>query len=201
MKKMAKLLAVLLMMVLCVSTASASMLGDTYYLEDLHMSMSVPAGYYVFTRDIAANDPVLTALGMNREYVVSFLEENQLYLNAIEENVFNEVTVAMSPNTIETFSGLSDVVLDVVTDAIPEELATQGMNVSKTELYENDEAKFIVIYYTVVDEYGNTNHVKQYFTIYNYQAINFRLFSYVGPLSEADEELLLQVVDSAKFGV
>ena len=198
---MKKFLAVLLMLVLCMSTASASQLGGTYYLEDLNMSVSVPAGYYVITRDIDAGDPMLTALGLDRDYAVSFLTANELYLNAIEPSVTSEVTVAMSANTIESFNGFTDAILEMVANTIPESFAEQGMNVSKTELYENDEAKFIVIYYTVVDEYGDTNHVKQYFTIYNYQAVNFRLFSYVGPVSEANEELLKQVVDSADFGL
>jgi len=200
MKKMAKFLAVLLTMVLLVSSAGATVLSSNYYIEPLHLSVPVPGDYYVLTRDVAANDPVLADIGMDQASVLSFMEANQLYLDAIEPNVAYEFTVAMEANTIDNFNNYSDIVLRQVADTIPETFVELGMNVTKTELYKNDEASFIVIYYYGIDEYGDLNHVLQYFTVYDYQAINFRLFSYVGEITEENEQLLREVVDGSDFG-
>ena len=51
----------------CLLPSYAFAANSTYELDELGMSIELPSNHVVFTRDIEANDPNLSAYGLTKE--------------------------------------------------------------------------------------------------------------------------------------
>ncbi|MBR6571243.1 MAG: hypothetical protein IKK75_12405 [Clostridia bacterium] len=197
MKKMAKLLAVLLVLMLGMSTvASAGIMMPNVYVEDIKLSLYVPPYLTILTRD-QMDDSLLAVLGMDRAAAVDYMVANQLYVDAFPSDVSYELTVAMQPLPgLGSFRDYGDAMLELLCDQVVVEYEKIGMTVTATDIYKNDEADFVKIYY---NDPSSGARVVQYYTVVNDQAVHFRLFNYSGAITEADETILKSVVDNADF--
>ena len=197
MKKSIVMIAMAMALVLCMTAvAGATLVGSVYHFEDADLSVIIPTEYYVLTREIREGDPALEFFGIEKDTAVSFLEKNYLYLDASSSDFSEEVTIAIQANAVDDFRSYSGAVLNNVIKSVEDTFSKSGMEVSKTELYENDKASFLKIYY--FDPTVNCP-VLQYFTIYDYQTINFRMYSRNGEVSAAQEAILKRIVDTAMF--
>ena len=66
--------------VLCLLPVSAFAATGTYDLDELGMSIELPSDHVVFTRDIKANDPNLSAYGLTKDGLSSLMQERSIYL-------------------------------------------------------------------------------------------------------------------------
>lgn len=197
MKKTIALIALVLVLALgMASVAGATLVGAVYHIEEGNLLVTIPAGYHALTRTIEEGDPALSHFGLTRDYAVSFLETNDLYLDAGSDDSTKEITIAIQANKIDDLRNYSEVVLDSVRNVLSDTFANAGMEISKSELYSNDSASFIKIYYfdTNVKAY-----VLQYYTVYNYQTMNFRMYNRVGEITAAQEQIMKYMVDTAFF--
>ena len=197
MKKMAKLLAVLLVLMLGMSTvASAGIMMPNVYVEDIKLSLYVPPYLTILTRD-QMDDSLLAVLGTDKAAAVDYMVANQLYVDAFPSDVSYELTVAMQPLPgLGSFRDYGDAMLELLCDQVVVEYEKIGMTVTATDIYKNEEADFVKIYY---DDPSTGASVVQYYTVVNDQAVHFRLFNYSGAITEADETILKSVVDNADF--
>ena len=186
---------VLLAMPFNLSVFAAS---NTYDLDELGLQVTIPNGYSVITRDTPASAPIFNELGTTKSELISHFKSSSIYLNAVSDTYNEEVVVTMTENSISNFTSLSDTVLNTVASTIVNEYKNYGLNVSKYDIYQHSQAKFMRLYFT---DTGNTVHGLQYYTIYDGKAMNFTMRSYEGSLSSRQETAIKTIVDSIKYDV
>ncbi len=196
MKKLAKLMALVLALMLCISNACAGIMVTNVSVPELGVDLYIPPYLSILTRDVAADNPALALLGMDQAAVKDYLTANQLYVDAFPSDVAYELTVAGEPNDVSNFRDYGSVLLDEVRKQMPEIYAGIGMTVTATDTYSNDAADYVKIYY--IDDNSGAN-VVQYYTIVDHMAVNFRLFSYGGAVTPEQETIIKMVVDNAVF--
>lgn len=172
--------------------------SNTYSLDELGIKVTVPVGYSVITRDTPAGDSIFSELGTTKAAVIVQFETSNIYLNAISNTCNEEIVVTNMKNSINNFSSFSDTLLNTLAATLVEEYKSYGINISKYEIYQHTQAKFIKVYFT---DTANTVHGLQYYTIYNGNAMNFTIRSYEGSLSARQEATIKTIVDSVKYNI
>lgn len=172
---------------------------DTYKLDELDMSISMPSDYVVFTRDIDANDPNLGLYGLTKDDLSSLLTSRKIYLNAWDQDINFEILVTMDDSPLEDFNLFGDTALSIIATSFDAEYEEYGMTIIKTEIYQHSQAKFLKTYVNMPDESGMVYGL-QYYTVYANKAINITMRSYSGKLDTIKENTIQGIVDSAKFG-
>lgn len=170
--------------------------SGTYHLYELELQVTIPNGYSVITRDTPASDPIFNDLGTTKSALVSQFETSNIYLNAISNTYNEEIVVTNMKNSLSNFSLLSDTVLDTFAATLANQYTDYGINVSKYEIYQHSQAKFIKVYFT---DTANSVHGLQYYTIYDGKAMNFTMRSYEGSISSRQETTIKTIVDSIKY--
>ncbi len=170
--------------------------SNTYDLDELGLQVTIPTGYSVITRDTPANDPIFSKLGTTKSALMSQFESSSIYLNAVSDTYNEEVVVTMTENSLSNFSLLSDTTLNALASALETEYTNYGLSVSKYEIYQHSQAKFVRLYFT---DTSKTVHGLQYYTIYDGKAMNFTMRSYEGSISSRQEAAIKTIVDSIKY--
>ena len=198
---MKKVIAVVLTIIVLLAmpfNLSVFAASNTYDLDELGLQVTIPNGYSVITRDTPASAPIFNELGTTKSELISHFKSSSIYLNAVSDTYNEEVVVTMTENSISNFTSLSDTVLNTVASTIVNEYKNYGLNVSKYDIYQHSQAKFMRLYFT---DTGNTVHGLQYYTIYDGKAMNFTMRSYEGSLSSRQETAIKTIVDSIKYDV
>lgn len=188
---------IILVMVACtIPFTMVSAASNTYDLDELELKVTIPNDYSVITRDTPASDPIFSDLGTTKSAIVSQFETNNIYLNAISNTYNEEIVVTNMKNSLSNFSLLSDTVLNTFASTLANQYKGYGINVSRHEIYQHSQAKFIKVYFT---DTANSVHGLQYYTIYDGKAMNFTMRSYEGSLSSRQETIIKTIVDSIKY--
>lgn len=179
-------------------TISTSVIAadNTYELSELGLKVTAPTGFSVITRDTPANDPVFSKYGTTKEAIIEQFEAGNVYFNALSDTHNEEIVVTMAENIISNFSLFSDTMLNTLTDTLISELDQYGIQVSKYDIYQHSQAKFVRVYF---NDAANTVHGLLYYTVYDGKTINFTMRSYEGSLSSRQESTIKEVVDSVDF--
>ena len=183
----------LLAMLFNLSVLAAS---NNYDLDELGLQVTIPTGYSVITRDTPANDPIFSKFGTTKSALMSQFESSSIYLNAVSDTYNEEVVVTMTENSLSNFSLLSDTTLNALASVLETEYTNYGLSVSKYEIYQHSQAKFVRLYFT---DTSKTVHGLQYYTIYDGKAMNFTMRSYEGSVSSRQEAAIKTIVDSIKY--
>lgn len=173
--------------------------GSTVYqLDELGLSISFPSNYVIFTRNIDTHDPNLSVYGLTKSSMSSHMVERNIYLDGWDRDVNQEITVTMIDSLITDFNLLGDTVLSTLATSLISEYANMGFTVSKSEIYQHSQAKFLKIYVSQPDGDSMVYRL-QYYTVYDNKAINIILQSYLGQISSSQESTLKGIIDSAAF--
>ena len=138
----------ILLMALYVLTVGVSAAFNTYSISELDLEITIPSDYSVITRNTDANDPIFDILGVSKSSVISQFETNNIYLNAISNITDEEIVVIMTDNTMNDFNLLSDSTLSMLMSTVVSEYENYGLSVSKHEIYQHKQAKFVKIYFS-----------------------------------------------------
>lgn len=197
MKRFLVCLAVLVGVVaLGLGTARAAV---RYELEEVGISIELPEDYSTITRDTPADDPAYDVFGLDKESADELFEQNNSYLDAMSPRYEREISVTMIPTQgLKDFSWLDETFLETYEDMLRAQTETAGGTYVGSEVYRNQQATFIKLYTNrTVDEFDLYGMV--YYTIYDGRTINVNFFSYAGELTQEDETLLQEIVDSVNF--
>ena len=196
MKKIFAVALTVLLFLVMPFNISVFAVSNTYDLDELELQVTIPNGYSVITRDTPANDPIFSTLGITKSALVSQFETSNIYLNAISDTYNEEIVVTNMKNDLSNFSLLSDTVLNTFAATLVNQYSDYGISVSKYEIYQHSQAKFIKVYFT---DTANSVYGLQYYTIYDGKAMNFTMRSYEGNISSRQETTIKTVVDSIKY--
>ncbi len=175
---------------------SVSAASSTHDLDELGLEVTIPDGYYAVTRSTPASDPIFAKTGISYSDYMALLNNGFIYLNALPDGYKDEVVVTMTPNSLSNFSTYSDSMLNVLASTLKTEYPNYGIDVSKCDIYQHSQTKFIRIYFT---QASTSTHGLQYYTIHDGKAINFTMRSYDGAVTSRQEKVIKSVVDSVKF--
>jgi hypothetical protein len=184
--------------VLCLLPVSAFAATGTYDLDELGMSIELPSDHVVFTRDIKANDPNLSAYGLTKDGLSSLMQERSIYLNAWDEDINYEIIITMMDSPLADYNLLSDTTLAAVVSSFETEYAVAGITFIRSDIYQHSQAKFAKIYISQPNN-GETAYGLQYNTVYNDKAINITMQSYSGKIDSNKESILKKIVDTVHF--
>ena len=194
---MKKILAILLITIMMFSLGvSVSAASTVYEVAELDLSINIPSQYSVITRNTSASDPIFGQLGTTKSELMAHFQSSGIYLNAVSTSVNEEIVVTMAENILSDFNLLSDTTILTLATTLINEYKNYGINVSKYEIYQHSQAKFLKLYFT---DTAQTVNGLQYYTIYNSKAMNFTMRSYTGSLSNTQEQTIKTVVDSIHF--
>lgn len=183
---------------LLLSVPAYAVNAGEYELEELGLTVSMPPDYVVFTRNISANDPNLSAYGLTKDGLSSLMSEKNIYLNGWDEDVTQEIIITMIDSLLVDFNLYSDTTLTMMATSFESEYANMGITVIKSEIYQHSQAKFLKIYISQPNG-DSTAYGLQYYTVYADKAINITLQSYSGRITSSQESTLKSIVDSASF--
>lgn len=202
-----KIISKLMVFVLCLTVILASFAlaanTQTYTLDELYMQVSIPTELAVFTRNIAVDDPNLAIFGADKQSMEEYYSSNNIYLNAISVDSSSELIVTMtadgSSHEAFNFNLYDDTELKALESDIRDEFAKTGIDLTGYSTYQGATAKFIVMDTTAQTSEGESMCRRQFYTVYNGQAIHITLNSYTGKLTSELEVELQSVVDSVVF--
>lgn len=198
-RRFAVFLGALMSVALLFSATALAAETTTYELDALDMSIDIPDDYVVFTRDMSADDPTYAQFGLSKEEMGEILEESKAYLDAVMPDVSHEIVVTMEDNSpLEDFGQLSDTSLSAIASMLQDAAEDYGITYVRSEIYQHEQVKFIRLYSSHPNN-DQTVYTLQYYTVCNGQAINISMHSYVGKITQANEDELQKTVDSADF--
>lgn len=174
-----------------------------YTLEDLSLKVTIPDGLYVFQPETVADDPDAEALGLDGAALAESLTAQNIYLDAVSKDLTWELAIVMQRGKefedIHDFNLYEDAFFDGVVESARESYATAGLTLEEDyTVWTGGQAKFVVVN-TRQDQDGAQTLRRQYYTIYNGQAINYTLVSYSGELTEEMTQAQQAVVEGAQF--
>lgn len=197
----------LLVFVLCLTVIMASFAlaanTQTYTLDELYMQVSIPTELAVFTRNIEESDPNLAAFGSNKQSMEEYFNTNNIYLDAIAMDASYELVIMMTNSDASqegfNFNLYDDSELKELEAVLTDGYAKMGIDVSGFSTYQSATAKFIVMDATAQTPEGESMCRRQFYTVYNGQAIHITLNYYTSQLTPELEAELQSVVDSVAF--
>ena len=171
--------------------------SNTYKMDELGLEVSFPSDFTVITEDISSSDPIFDRLGTTKSALISKFKSGNIYMNAIPNNSSTEeIVVTMTNGVFDNLSVFSDGTLKTLASSLTKEYENYGITVTKYDIYQHSQAKFIRIYFT---DTANSAYGLQYYTNYGAKAMNFTMRSYNGPISSRQESTIKTVVDSIKY--
>lgn len=185
---------------LCGSALAGS--AGTYTVDELYMEITVPEGYYVFSLDTVEDDPDISRLGLNGEGMAQAMETGNIYLDIVPEDLSWELCLIMGESEeflpIYDFNLFGEKSLNEMMSKIPEEYEKMGLTIQDWSFWQGEQAKFIIINSTQSVQ-GRELHRRQFYTIYNGQAIHLTMISQVGTITDAMDKLQKTVAESIHF--
>ncbi len=171
--------------------------SNTYKMDELGLEVSFPSDFTVITEDISSSAPIFDRLGTTKSAVISKFKSENIYMNAIPNNSSTEeIVVTMTNGVVDNLSVFSDGTLKTLASSLTKEYENYGITVTKYDIYQHSQAKFIRVYFT---DTANSAYGLQYYTNYDAKAMNFTMRSYDGPISSRQEKTIKTVVDSIKY--
>lgn len=176
----------------------------TYPLEELRMELTVPEGLTVLLRETAAEDPDMGDLDLDGAAVAEQMEKQGVYLTALPREREWELSVGMTEEEgtelLFDFNLYSDpLLLDMAQElTVTGGYQVQGYTFEGISVFQGDQARFLVID-SAQDQGEGTLRRRQYYTVYNGQAINLVLVAYDGELTGERTEALEALVESVNF--
>lgn len=187
---------IIIFLSVCISVCAEG--TQSYNLAELNMSIEIPAEYAVFTRNTEQNDPNLSAYGLTKSDMLTFMESNNIYLSALDKKATTEISVTMSENEIKSINHLSDATLSEFEAQLVSNYSDNGFTVRKYEIYQHSQTKFVKIFYSGLLN-DNMSYGIQCFTIYDNKAVSITMQSNSGAIDQSKEAVLNGIVDSTKF--
>ena len=192
---MKKIICVLLSVVFSLLSIVSFASVTAYNAQGADLSISMPDSMYVFDRNVSPNDARITSLGLTYEGLMSSFLSQDIYLDALDTEAFNEIIVISEPTDDKNFFDLAP---DGLYNAVinEEKLLTQsGRTIEKSDLFEAGGVDFVKTVSKSKDIFV------QYTTVYNGKKVKIRLIDFDGNLTNDEAEGFEEIVETVSFSV
>lgn len=171
---------------------------NTYYLDEMAMSITVSDNHIVFTRDTDEKDPNLIMLGITKSELLSFMYQYNIYLDVCDSDFKYEVEVAIEDSLVTDFNDLGDTALLLLSEGLAEQVKNSGTIYLSSEVYQHSQTKFLKILMT-----QSVNEISmyelQYITVINGKAATISINAQSEETILEEESLLKGMIDSIDF--
>lgn len=187
---MKKVLCLLISLVLFIPV---NIYGKNVDLREINLTIDFNDDWYVFTRYNLDGNKDLETLGVTKDYMENFFNENEAYIDASPKELGTDFILRIK--SVEDMNNLSNYPDDVVKEVAKE----VGKLVSSTDykIYNSGKNKYAVIKY--YDEASKYN-ILTYYTVVNAQGYTFQIQKQSN-ITQTDETNMKTIMDSATFNV
>lgn len=187
---MKKVLCLLISLVLFIPV---NIYGKNVDLREINLTIDFNDDWYVFTRYNLDGNKDLETLGVTKDYMENFFNENEAYIDASPKELGTDFILRIK--SVEDMNNLSNYPDDVVKEVAKE----VGKLVSSTDykIYNSGKNKYAIVRY--YDETSKYN-VLAYYTVVNAQGYTFQIQKQ-SDITQTDETNMKTIMDSATFNV
>jgi hypothetical protein len=193
--------AVLLLAGISVTPAFAENL--TYEFPEYGLTCSIPDTFYIFTQDMAEDDPMLDMMGISYEDEMDYLtgDGSNIILNLNDDMVTFELNVSVyDASDVEDFTDYSQDDLNELLENYVELVYTDdGYTLEDSSVVTYNGIPYFSVSYAVTME-GLTYHVMDCETVLNQLDYIYSIYSYEDNLDESQVGYLEDLVNSAQYG-
>ena len=184
--------------ILCISIGfmlfiPISIYGKTVDLSEVNLSIDFNDDWYVFTRYNLDNNKDLETLGVTKDYMENFFNENEAYIDASPKELGTDFILRIKP--VEDMNNLSNYPDDVVKEVAKE--ISKLVSSTDYKIYNSGKNKYAVVKY--YDEASKYN-ILTYYTVVNAQGYTFQIQKQ-SDITQTDETNMKTIMDSATFNV
>ena len=170
-----------------------SIYGKTVDLSEVNLSIDFNDDWYVFTRYNLDGNKDLETLGVTKDYMENFFNENEAYIDASPKELGTDFILRIKP--VEDMNNLSNYPDDVVKEVAKE--ISKLVSSEDYKVYNNGKTKYAVVKY--YDEASKYN-ILTYYTVVNAQGYTFQIQKQ-SDITQTDETNMKTIMDSATFNV
>lgn len=187
---MKKVLCLLISLVLFIPV---NIYGKNVDLKEINLTIDFNDDWYVFTRYNLDGNKDLETLGVTKDYMENFFNENEAYIDASPKELGTDFILRIK--SVEDMNNLSNYPDDIVKEVAKE----VGKLVSSTDykIYNSGKNKYAIVrYYDDTSKYN----VLAYYTVVNAQGYTFQIQKQ-SDITQTDETNMKTIMDSATFNV
>jgi hypothetical protein len=192
--------AALLLAGITVTPAFADSL--TYEFPEYGLTCSIPDTFYIFTQDMAEDDPMLDMMGITYEDEMDYLtgDGSNIILNLNDDLVTFELNVSVyDASDVEDFTDYSEDDLNDLLEGYVELVYTDdNYTLEDASLATYNGIPYFYVSYTVTLE-GVTYQVLDCETVMNQLDYIYTIFSYEDVLTDSQVSVLEDLVSSAQY--
>ena len=187
---MKKVLCLLISLVLFIPV---NIYGKNVDLSEINLTIDFNDDWYVFTRYNLDNNKDLETLGVTKDYMENFFNENEAYIDASPKELGTDFILRIKP--VEDMNNLSNYPDDVVKEVAKE--ISKLVSSEDYKVYNSGKNKYAVVKY--YDEASKYN-ILTYYTVVNAQGYTFQIQKQ-SDITQTDETNMKTIMDSATFNV
>ena len=200
---------ILLIMVFVGLTVPASASDVTYYQMEAstdginnRVTVVIPNDFLTFTRDSSPDDPNFSVLGTDATTFKDYLQQNDIYIEAIAPDFSTEIFIIMKLTkdslTVGNYNRFTDKEMMGFHSGFQQGLESQGLTLLGYEIHNSGSQKYL--YMTASVPFNSyMSYCEIYGTVVNKYQIGFYFKNYVGEVTDAQKKVLRQIVASAEF--
>ncbi len=190
---MKKIICALLAVIFSICSIISFASSTSYNADGADLTITLPDSMYVFDRSLSPDDERINALGLTFEGLMSSFTSQDIYLDALDTEAFNEIVVISEPTDDKNFFDLS--ADELYSAVIAEEgyISQSGRTIEKSDLFEVGDVDFIKTVSKSKDIFV------QYTTVYNGKKVKIRLIDFDGNLTNDEAESFEEIVESVSF--
>ena len=194
---MQKRIVAILLFILFLLCATITVYAGTSkrHIKEAGITIGIPDGYVILSRDnLDSHSSFLKDLDYSVSSMRQYMIQQSIYLDCIAEDFTKEIVVVAASANMTNFGNLSDDWVLAQVSVFKEQYANSGIDLYRTEVYENDQAKYAICFIKSTYEYG-----MEYYTIYNGMTISIKFHNYLGSFSTADINKCKKIIDAIQF--
>lgn len=175
-------------------------------LEDLGLNLVLPEGWMLFTPETSDDDPNLEVLGTDAETLRQSLKDGNVRLNSVLPDLSAEITVVCSVDqrsesafdyNLITEADLNEQGQTVIDHDFSKD--AEGLDYLSFEQLQGNQARYLRFVGEINPEDSDCTYFIQYSTLMNGTAVSVALHSFGEPVSEEQEAILQEVIDSMEW--
>ncbi len=196
MKKLVILAIVILFITTVFPVCAFAAADNVYEISELSMSITLPQGWDVFTRDMQANQPLIDQYGIDETVFEESMLANSIYLDAYNPETGNDIYIAGIQDSAavgQDYRGNSDSDMDFLVKYLEQAPDTSGADITWIAAGENK--------FTHLEYGGSQPTLVQYITLSGGISISVYMRNEIDGtvLTAEDIAALDQAVQSIKF--
>ena len=187
---MKKILCLLISLVLFIPV---NIYGKTVDLSEINLTIDFNDDWYVFTRYNLDGNKDLETLGVTKDYMEQFFNENEAYIDALPKELGMDFILRIK--TVDEMNNLSNYPDNMVNEVAKE--VAKLVSSTDYKIYNSGKNKYAVVKY--YDETSKYN-ILTYYTVVNAQGYTFQIQKQ-SDITQTDETNMKTIIDSAVFNV